>query len=501
MMRALDSEKTRRWAVTVLLALATVSLAARFVKLEADFPVELTDSGALYTDEGWYLNSAVRLHLGASWHLPGDVNEALVLPVFHGIEWLSFSLLGMNLTTARLPGVLIFCGLTAILYAFLHREVDPLAAALAAAMMATNFCLFAYSRVALVELPMLFFVVLSAFLLVRSPGSRGYTTAVVSGIVCALAIMTKTTAVFAVPPLLALAAVTASRPKDRLVKGLLFAAGVLGPMATLLSYALHYPDDLISFRTGMGEAVEPSLLPYLFNVYRALRDSRHPSIDVFVATLASLLFLVLLSRRTIRNRAVWFLVACGVLYLGMLTTTVAWPTRYFMPLLPIGIAIAASIGSLLLTGGRRAAAAVIFGICAVSILLNAFLTVRYLMNADYSYRSACMAIKAELAGSDDPLLMGNPAPQISLVTGIPAISAELGAAGVDWKIEHYDPTHFVSVGPLPPPVLSDLQKRYRLDLLHRYDVFGNYYAGPVHLYRLTEHAQESKRTAESETPQ
>ncbi len=52
----------------ILLVLVVVFLLLRFIDLESDFPPDVSWSGMLYTDEGWYAKAAVRQCLFGQWY-------------------------------------------------------------------------------------------------------------------------------------------------------------------------------------------------------------------------------------------------------------------------------------------------------------------------------------------------------------------------------------------------------------------------------------------------
>src|ERR1700710_1588577 len=90
--------------VTAILVFVSLLIALRFFHLDADFPLGISWSGDLYTDEGWYANAAIRDIVSGEWYLPGDFNPAVTLPVGQLLQRAAFGVFGLGLIPARLTG-------------------------------------------------------------------------------------------------------------------------------------------------------------------------------------------------------------------------------------------------------------------------------------------------------------------------------------------------------------------------------------------------------------
>src|SRR5262245_20186770 len=132
----------------VVLLLVAISLGVRFVDRSADFPPDRNWSRDIFTDEGWY-NRAAAAHIRtAPWYVPGDMNTSINHPISPLIQRGVFAVFGMSLSTARLTICAAFTLTVVLVFVIARRFGDTLAAALAALLLAVNFFVFAYSRVA-----------------------------------------------------------------------------------------------------------------------------------------------------------------------------------------------------------------------------------------------------------------------------------------------------------------------------------------------------------------
>jgi len=101
--------RRRRFLEVALLTIAGIFLLLHAVHLKADFPNNSPwVDWAKYTDEGWYGDAAIRFYLRGAWHLPGDFNPAVALPVWPLLEAALFGLTGVSIVAARGLAVAVF---------------------------------------------------------------------------------------------------------------------------------------------------------------------------------------------------------------------------------------------------------------------------------------------------------------------------------------------------------------------------------------------------------
>ncbi|HVT98884.1 MAG TPA: phospholipid carrier-dependent glycosyltransferase, partial [Acidobacteriaceae bacterium] len=222
----------RRWFYALWIAGLVVLFCLHFPHLLADFP---NDSPwmdyAKYTDEGWYGNAAVRHALTGHWSLQGDFNPAVALPVWPLLLAGVFHFTGVSLGADR-SLALIFFGLDLLLaYSVVRSQAERWAALLAVTLLATSPFLWAFSRLAILESPLVFFLLLSWLLALRLPRTAPrWRTAMLAGIglLLCLMVLTKTTAVFLIPSSLFLVARAWTRRREAVR-----ALGICGAAAAL----------------------------------------------------------------------------------------------------------------------------------------------------------------------------------------------------------------------------------------------------------------------------
>ncbi len=465
----------------------------RLAKLEADFPWEITEAGTPFTDEGWYANAAVRTFLSGNWHLTGDINEAIVQPTFHVIQYLNFQLFEMSLGTARLPGALAFCGLTALVFFILRAQIAPGAGLLAALLLATDFHLFAYSRIAIVEIPMLFLVSMSGAFLYLARNRWTAAAGFGAGISYAAACLTKPSAFFALPALVGVVWLTSRQDRWRRLMAALL--GFLIPVVLVYGFALaFYREDVAAyFETFTGwsgtsafQTAESGLT--ILAQFLVLKP--------ILSILTGLSLVVLLTgrRALLSNGAFSFLVGCLLVYFLLMSIVLPHPTRYFVPLIAICAILSGAATSQALAERRKLVAALLLGLLVGSAALGASRSIGYLVTASESYLDFCNAVAARVRGSDEnPVLMGNLAPQISLATGLPGISAEGAPSSLLWLLRRYRPTHFVSLGEMPASVRFELEQASNITLLEMYELSRRGRGIHMHLYELDVRVEPERR--------
>ena len=195
---------SKRWYYAVWLILICGFAALHAVHLRADFPNHSPwyMDWAKYTDEGWYGNAAIRAHLTGSWYLPGDFNPAPAVPAWPFLEWVLFFFTGVTLQAARGLAVAFFFANLLLSYLLLRSRGPRWMALLALTLLATSPFLYCFSRLAILEPLLIAFTLGALNLAVRLPRLRRPVWASLwIGLLFALMVLTKTTAVFLLPAL------------------------------------------------------------------------------------------------------------------------------------------------------------------------------------------------------------------------------------------------------------------------------------------------------------
>ena len=169
--------------------------------LRADFPnFSPWMDYSKYTDEGWYGSAAIRHVLTGSWRLPGDFNPAAALPVWPFFEAIVFRFTGVSLVAARILVLIVFAGNLLLTYALIRTQQKQSIALLGATIAASSAFLYAFSRLAILEPLLIFWMLLSWLLALQLPKASSsrvqYTLLAAIGFLVCLQILTKTTAIF-----------------------------------------------------------------------------------------------------------------------------------------------------------------------------------------------------------------------------------------------------------------------------------------------------------------
>lgn len=470
-----------------ILLISFVALGLRFIHLEADFPPGINWSGDLYTDEGWYSNNAIARQLTGEWTIEGDFNPIVTLPVFNVTQAAAFSVLGLSLTTARITEVVFSILVCVFAYLLVARLAGPLPGLVTLLLLSTNFTLFAFSRLAILDLPMTAFTLMS-FLLATSRRWTWTVNVSMASFVFCLAALTKTTALFGLPALLYL--IWTSQPSLR--KGRLALSASLIGIALLLgvyyvTVSVLYSEAVAGFvSTEFAPRLEWTLPAVVNALARAVWNGMVLDRIVYPLTLLSLPLFLVGSQRAKKNRlavafSIWLLisfVALGVR--GYL------PPRYYLPLIvPVvslfGMMSIDAFQKLRPSRWSHAPALLVVGVAAVHL----FNIARYLGSPEFTFVEMAGDVEERIdSDKDDNLLIGNMANSITLATGIPSINSVLGTRDLRWKALTYRPTHYIALGE-EKETARQLSEVYYLEELSAYDVFGNYYDGKrVRLYKL-----------------
>ncbi len=192
-------------AAIVVLALGLI--AVRFVRLEADPDTSLSRSRVFYTDEGYNSCNAVSKIVTGHW-LCDRNNHILLMPVVPVLQYLTFKVAGLSLTTARLPAALLSVVAMVLLLVLVHRRMQEeprssrrhtwMVLVLALFLLGTNHYFFVYGRLALLDLPMTAFGLASLVLVHKAlsvkSGRRSLFCFAGAGVLLAKAFLTKPSA-------------------------------------------------------------------------------------------------------------------------------------------------------------------------------------------------------------------------------------------------------------------------------------------------------------------
>jgi hypothetical protein len=361
----------------------------RFIKIDADFPLDVSSLGMIYTDEGWYTNGAIEKVKTGSWYKPGEQNLILNIPIIYLLQTVTFSTLGPSITSARLTIIFCFIIMLLAMFEFVRRKSNITSACVCVFLISVNYLLFAYSRFAILEIPMMCFISLS-FLCAVINKKRFL---ILSILFMFIAILTKQIAVFSIPALMFLyynrfkwCSIFAVIP----LVLYLFYISIMGGIFSEFS-------DYSKFQTG-----RIALGTIFTNFMSAINNS-----IAFVPFIAAGILFFMPIRSLKKDKFLLFSIvwtACCFLFFPM---TNYQPSRYFVMLI---IPMCLSFSILISNKKRIIAATIIF-----TLLTNGLGISYYLIKSKYTFKDMCHSISAIVG---DKTLYGTMANTISLETGI-----------------------------------------------------------------------------------
>ncbi len=497
--------------------LCVLLVSMRLLHLGGDFPAfkDLLGDGVLYSDEGWYAANAIYYWQSGEWHRPGGLNFAVNLPVLQLMHLASFAIFGMNIIAARLTIFFSYVGTMVLMYLLLRRFEDRWTGLFAVGIVSVNFLFLIYSRIALAEIPMTFWIMVSIYLAVHTHGSKGWVLSGLAGLAYGLAFYTKTSAAFALPVLMMALFLTNWGSREKWLKPLpALGVFVIIVVAHFLLLARRYPEDFAYFHT-LNVGLQASLDPNVLMEYGKRLIDRVQIVDrVYYRVMRILVpLLILFDSRFRRNPLVWFSIAWIVLYIGMYTFYVNLRPRYWPPLMvPYGILSALILKHLYLQATRHLLGKILLvgfiGLTALGVARQARQVHWYLTNVEYSFQEFAGDIH-EIMSADpewNNVLLGHFAPTVSLYKeDIIPVTDRFRSGKLEEQIEAFRPRYIITedhidkvdfvdehgrthtMEHLPgsyPERLETLSTYYDIHLVDRFDVYRNYMDWQIWLYRL-----------------
>ena len=465
----------------------------RFVNLNADFPTGITWSSELYTDEGQNAASAIRHVLTGQWYLPGDVNTAAYAPVGHILHRISFVLFGLSLSSARITVVVSFLLLVVSAALLVRRSFGDYAALLTALLLTSNYIGFAYSRLATMDLVATSFVVASLYAAGGLKERSRLPRLLIASVLLAFGMLTKLTAVFAVPLLAFLAWRNGSRLKERIL--FVIATG----LAIVVLYGGYrvvmsalFPVEYAGYnRQTLGDTFK-TFHGWVRNVPgRAFLNVEQLGAGFVDLTVLLTGLALAISKRFRRDPLVHLLVGYIIVYTGMLSLHRYGPPRYYLPLLvPFAGLCATACDALVdrLRGMRWSAVAImpVVLVAAISVGEGRQIAV-YLSEPSYSFYQMTHAVGKIIHEREGTvhgvLLFGDVASSVSLEIGTNAVNTLPGTDVVGRIAECHPKYMIVHTSNIVEIAASEGAEVVELGV---WDVFDNYYSNgqQVRLYSV-----------------
>jgi 4-amino-4-deoxy-L-arabinose transferase-like glycosyltransferase len=490
-----------------VLAICLLTFAARLFTLTADFPAGVDWSGDVYTDEGWYAGGAINHTLTGSWYVPGDLNTIINFPVLQLIESGYYRLFGLSLASTRSLTVLFAAMLVLLSYVITRKYAGETPALICAGLLSFNFFLFGFSKLAILEIPMLVFVLLAIWWVIRSPKTDVW-QALVLAFIFSIALLTKASAAFGLPVLLLLIWQKPNPVRSKAWASLAFMAGVGLLYGSYNLWALHsYPLDYLTYYTF--PPITMSIGYFFYSAARTVWNGKAIDPIMYFLSIGLVPCGLILFRRYRRNLLVQACILWLAAYSFSLMILGYLPPRYYLVIV-VPVTMLFSIlmtmeikdfqlflpGRVSLIIDREAArlikSASIYlrflplGLVAVVGIFNLVQTGLYLAAPNFTYIHMVHDIQQRIqtSGETQPVLLGAIAQTMSFELHIPTVNEKYGTQDLAWKLDQYHPNFYVALGP-EGKVREQVSKKYNLELLAIYNVLGNYYAGePVYFYQL-----------------
>ncbi len=482
------------WPVLWWAAIGAV-LALHFVHLRADFPnFSPWMDYAKYTDEGWYGNAAIRHALFGHWRLPGDFNPAAALPVWPLLLRVAFAVGGVGLPVARVLGLIIFVANLAVSYALLRQAGSRAAALAGVSFLAASAYLWAFSRLAILE-PLLILFLLLSWLLVLQPAAGAAKRPVLllaAGLMLALAVLTKTTAIFLFPSTLYLVwHRTRFRRRAGLRDTALLAAGGLVPWAAyyLLLVRPRFAADY-HYLFAANRWDQPKTLPgWFWAFWYALHGSLW--VDPVLCGLA----VALLALGVLGKPRLWrepLVIASVFASAGYIFFT-GWhnnpqPRYYEVVAYPLVFICCLGVSGLWRAGGPVARALGVLGwaVLAVTTGINLRGSLHFARHPDYSLVRAARGLTRYIDRHPNGrrLLLSISGDQISLITHLPAICDDFGTVDLPYRIHQYQPGWYAAWNEIDPGTLEDLHTQYSLEQVAKFHALDDEDRDVLILYKL-----------------
>ncbi len=496
-----------RLLVLALLVLGLLFYGLAFVHLKADFPnFSPWNDWSKTTDEGWYAGGAVHREVFGQWITPGAFNPVVAMPVWSVLAHAWFRVVGFGIVQLRVASLLLF-GISLLLFFRLMRQAAGLLyAALAVALLTTNPFVYSFTRLALLEQAMLFWLFLAwtlSGLTARRNGSIAALFAILTGCCITAMVLTKTTGAVLVPAILWFQWFSADPATGISARVRAAIYSIAAAAASWISYdrlviRRHFADYFVVFSVN-NYRVHLSIVPRV--AWQTLLDGAW--IDPALYTMA-LLGLVLAAWRL---RELWrvplFTAAAlaGAAYLGFILYHSNLQPRYYLVAAPsVVIIVVLTLRALVLRAERSgqhedSASPMVYQGAAVTgcLLLVATLlvmsarTVRYATHLDYGYLTAMNQV-ASIIQSDatvHPLLVANQGDNVSLYTGVRSICDAYHSAKPDELLTRYQPGWYATIaGGKQEAMLTSIKARYRVEERAHFEVFDDPDRHTLMLYRL-----------------
>lgn len=482
----------RNAGIVVLVVIISFFLFLRFIHMQSDFPHQLTGPGVLYTDEGWYANNAIAYQIRGDWYVEGDWNPAVFLPVYTLLQVASFKMFEMSLFSARLTIGVFFLLSVLVILGILKKHYGWPIAIITAFLLSVNFFLFAFSRIALMEIPMLFFAMVGMLFALHSSGRYWYVYIFASSFFVSISLLIKTSALFIFPVIFYVFYCISNNKFYDMIKNCLFFI-LISILLFTIYYVIavsNYANDYNYFRKlNVSLQGEWNLLKLPKYILKAFWGGHIVDKILFAASNLFIIYAIIMRQEFLEYWNAIVISAIWILSVTLIFGSYNYaPPRYYVSnAIPVTVLNAIWINYVFRERFHR------FVICSVLVLYIASITTNiynifiYMQSPKYSFLSMSKEIRRIMSSEDNAsILMGSFANSISLANGVFSVNDDLGTEKLDQKIKRYQPKYYVSLGKYSESERGNaLDRFYEVELISTFDVFDNYSNHkPVYFYRL-----------------
>jgi 4-amino-4-deoxy-L-arabinose transferase-like glycosyltransferase len=400
----------------------------------------------------------------------------------------------VSLPVARIAALTIFAANLTLSYALLRRFVSQAVAMAGVSFLAASAFLWAFSRLAILEPLLILFLLLSWLLVFRLPENAGRRRLQLlgAGLTLALAVLTKTTAIFLIPSTLYL----------------LWQANRFALRRSLADSALLSAGGLISWTAYYFFVVHPRLAvdyQYLFAAnhwnqpttasgwFWAFWWAAHGSL--WVDPTFCVLTLAVLGAGLFIKPRLWTqpLVVASLLASAGYIFFTGWhnnpqPRYYEVVAYPMVFVFCLGVAAL----GRasrpvaKAAAFAAWAVFVVVIGLNVHASLHFIRHPEYSLVRAARGITRYIDRhpNGNRLLLSISGDEIMLITHLPAICDDFGTVDLPYRIHQYRPGWYAAWNEIDPGTLEDLRTQYRLEQVAKFPALDDEDRDVLILYKL-----------------
>jgi hypothetical protein len=466
--------------------------------LRADFPNRTPWMGdaAKYTDEGWWGNAAISAHLTGNWYVAGDLNDAPAAPAWPFLEWIAFSLTGVTVEAARGLAVFLFFVNLLLTYFLLRGRQSHWMAMIALTLIVTSPFLYCFSRLAILE-PLLLALTLGALnLAVRLHGmAHPVRGSALLGLLIALMILTKPTAIFLVPAV-AWASIWPLRGRWHLAaRCALTAAGVSAALYSfwivlVISHGL-LPDFLYLFAMNQTGGVREPFWPLVLllrSLYLGIQ------VDKVLLPLAGVLSLAALScwRRRWASE-LWedpvfgasILAVAG--YMAFFVLHIP-ELRYFAISSVFCFIVLAMGAGAMLRGATwtRRMGWVLIAMIAATVVINGRETLGYVTHPSYTFVNAAEGLTRYIDQHPNGrrIVVSDSGDDITLITHVPALCGMWGTQGLASKLTAYQPGWYATWNRVDPRYLEEIHQHFSIEQVASFSAFDQEDNNKLVLFKL-----------------